>query len=283
MGCCYEYLPLEPLSPLLAVPLSQKCIEARAAYISIPCCVGKVQLFGEHQQKEHSKLAAIPSQSRECLSSIPSPGLLSYPRSAEWRNVLSRKEYESVARAGDFGHHGFDGEQGKPPPQRERHGTDMAIQAEDRRLSRSGPDLESIANSGSCINQDSNFVATEWLNQILKDGQVDVRKNWHQQKERSQQDELRQFSLYKQPQQEQQHDATPQANRVSLNTARRIAKSAVECDRNLFAQSCGYTTWLMLCHPPSCSPKNDIIVGIPTANGNALANFTEWCALPVRK
>ncbi|ETV94786.1 hypothetical protein H310_11741 [Aphanomyces invadans] len=53
----------------------EKCLESTAAYVLAPCCVGKIK---------HSALA--------------------YPRSSILTNVLSRHEYEIVAKAADFGH-----------------------------------------------------------------------------------------------------------------------------------------------------------------------------------
>ncbi|GMF38924.1 unnamed protein product [Phytophthora fragariaefolia] len=53
----------------------QKCLAERAAYVLAPCCVGKIKL---------SELA--------------------YPRSATLAVVLSRTEYEVLAKAADFGH-----------------------------------------------------------------------------------------------------------------------------------------------------------------------------------
>ncbi|ETV71929.1 hypothetical protein, variant 1 [Aphanomyces astaci] len=53
----------------------EKCLESNAAYVLAPCCVGKIK---------HSSLT--------------------YPRSSTLTNVLSRHEYEIVAKAADFGH-----------------------------------------------------------------------------------------------------------------------------------------------------------------------------------
>lgn len=67
---------LTTVLPVQATDMAlQKCIDARAAYVLAPCCVGKVQ---------HSAL--------------------SYPRSEALTAELSRAEYEVLARAADFGH-----------------------------------------------------------------------------------------------------------------------------------------------------------------------------------
>lgn len=53
----------------------QQCLDARAAYVLAPCCVGKVK-----------------------------QSALEYPRSAALRARLSRVEYAVLAKAADFGH-----------------------------------------------------------------------------------------------------------------------------------------------------------------------------------
>ncbi|KAJ0409928.1 hypothetical protein P43SY_005822 [Pythium insidiosum] len=52
-----------------------KCLDAEAAFVLAPCCVGKIKLSA-----------------------------LEYPRSQTLQAVLSRSEYEVLARAADFGH-----------------------------------------------------------------------------------------------------------------------------------------------------------------------------------
>eukprot|EP00937_MAST-01D_sp_MAST-1D-sp2_P007389 g7389.t1 len=42
---------------------------------------------------------------------------------------------------------------------------------------------------------------------------------------------------------------------------RRMCKSVVECDRNALARESGYVARVVVMHPPTATPKNDIIVG----------------------
>ena len=58
------------------------CLRHRAVYINCPCCVGKVVNWRANDIK--------------------------YPRSLLIQNILSKTEYEQLARAGDFGHDGYD-------------------------------------------------------------------------------------------------------------------------------------------------------------------------------
>ncbi|OQR92230.1 glutathione S-transferase C-terminal domain-containing protein [Achlya hypogyna] len=111
-----------------------KCLAASASYVLAPCCVGKIK---------HS--------------------ILEYPRSASLQSVVTRSEYEILAKAADFGHSG--------------------------------------------------------------------------------------------------HSALA-VNAANLN--RRKCKSVLETDRNLRAIQDGYTAAMYIMHPFDATPKNDILVGLPS-------------------
>jgi hypothetical protein len=53
----------------------QKCLSSRASYVLMPCCVGKIKLSA-----------------------------LKYPRSQTLADILTRQEYQVLAKAADFGH-----------------------------------------------------------------------------------------------------------------------------------------------------------------------------------
>ena len=46
---------------------------------------------------------------------------------------------------------------------------------------------------------------------------------------------------------------------------RRACKSLVEADRNRSASERGYATWQTVMEPPGCTPKNDVLVGVPSS------------------
>jgi len=56
-------------------------------------------------------------------------------------------------------------------------------------------------------------------------------------------------------------------------TQRRACKAVVEADRNASAAERGYDTWQVLMEPPGCTPKNDVLVGIPSTNSDCAAEF----------
>ena len=51
--------------------------------------------------------------------------------------------------------------------------------------------------------------------------------------------------------------------KVKWADERRSAKSIVEWDRGMFARERGYRVYLSRMEPPSCTPKNDVLVGWP--------------------
>lgn len=162
----------------------QKSVQARAVYISIPCCVGKVA----HHDSERAE--------RTC-------GDITYPRSREYVNVgCTLAEYLHIARAADFGHHGFD---------------------------------------DATVDEVSEVVGV----------------------------------------QKTTCDASSEASQKSakaeaLTDARRLSKRLIEQDRNFYARGHNYVVHMSLCFPTSCTPKNDILVGIPGERHNFISSFEEW-------
>lgn len=140
----------------------QKSIKARAVYVSIPCCIGKLA----HNESGHSN---------KCYG-------LTYPRSKEYINQnCTFKEYVQVAKAADFGHHGYDRKE------------------------------EKASTKKKC-----------------------------------------------------------------LSGLRRQAKTVIEHDRNLYASNNDYSVYMSLCFPPTCTPKNDILVGIPCEERQWVSGFEDW-------
>ena len=56
-------------------------------------------------------------------------------------------------------------------------------------------------------------------------------------------------------------------------TQRRACKAVVEADRNASAAERGYATWQVLMEPPGCTPKNDVLVGIPSSESEWADEF----------
>ena len=68
----------------------------------------------------------------------------------------------------------------------------------------------------------------------------------------------------------------PTPDRYNLIDNRRLAKCYLERDRNMWAEEHGYRTWMFECWPPSCTPKNDIIIGIHTSRMKSIELLHEW-------
>jgi hypothetical protein len=178
-------------------------VQARAVYISIPCCVGKIA----HHESDSGRAE------RSC-------GDLTYPRSQEYVSLgCSLPEYLHVAKAADFGHHGYD-----------------------------------VAQAGDCS---GNCVCTGDSGGVGK--QQGSGGGGGRSRSRG------------------SSDAHTSSGKVeALTKARRLAKRVIEQDRNLYARGEGYVIHMALCHPTSCTPKNDILIGIPDERQDSIATFNDW-------
>lgn len=179
----------------------KKSVLSRAVYISIPCCVGKIA----HHDSDLSE--------RSCGDMD-----ICFPRSKEYAEAgCSLAKYLVLAKAADFGHHGFD---------------DVAA-----RSCTSDCDCD-------CDNQDD------------EEGSAQAR-----------------------PVGTPPHDGEERSGggrRDALADARRLSKRLIEQDRNFYARGHRYTTFMTLCFPTSCTPKNDILIGIPDEMQPAVAVFGRW-------
>jgi hypothetical protein len=157
----------------------------------MPCCVGKVALA-----------SSLPQQ-------------VMGARSRLLQTVLSRAEYESVAKAGDFG-----------------HGKDIA----------DGLAASTIVDRYVMASSLCNPCAT------MEDPRRDMATS----------------------------SFTPTPESFNVIDNRRLAKCFLERDRNMSAEESGYRTWMIECWPPTCTPKNDIIVGIPAVSRDIISAFERW-------
>ena len=58
------------------------------------------------------------------------------------------------------------------------------------------------------------------------------------------------------------YDASASRHGDSVVQSRRLCKGVVEMDRNQWAAEHGYEVTMALLHPESCTPKNDLLVGV---------------------
>lgn len=166
----------------------QKSVEARAVYISIPCCVGKIAHYDSRRSE------------RSCEG-------ITYPRSQEYVSLgCSLLDYLHIAKAADFGHHGYDD-----------------------------------GSAGKCCE-----IASDVDTLVLE-------------------------------RQEEGHTVTKNSDKgKALTEGRRLSKRVIEQDRNFYAKGHNYSIYMVLCYPISCTPKNDILIGIPEEGHGSIATFNNW-------
>ncbi|KAG7398048.1 hypothetical protein PHYBOEH_011779 [Phytophthora boehmeriae] len=59
------------------------------------------------------------------------------------------------------------------------------------------------------------------------------------------------------------HSSSAAVAHTEINRRRRRCKTLLESDRNMCAEEAGYDTFMFVMHPPTATPKNDVLVGIP--------------------
>ncbi|ETL44976.1 hypothetical protein L916_04821 [Phytophthora nicotianae] len=59
------------------------------------------------------------------------------------------------------------------------------------------------------------------------------------------------------------HSSSTTMAHTDINRRRRRCKTLLESDRNMRAEEAQYDTFMFVMHPPTATPKNDVLVGIP--------------------
>lgn len=59
------------------------------------------------------------------------------------------------------------------------------------------------------------------------------------------------------------HSSSAAVAHTDINRRRRRCKTLLESDRNMQAEEAQYDTFMFVMHPPTATPKNDVLVGIP--------------------
>ncbi|KAL3667154.1 hypothetical protein V7S43_008093 [Phytophthora oleae] len=62
------------------------------------------------------------------------------------------------------------------------------------------------------------------------------------------------------------HSSSAAVAHTEINRRRRRCKTLLESDRNMRAEEAQYDTFMFVMHPPTATPKNDVLVGIPRAS-----------------
>uniref|UniRef100_A0AAV1TZ77 Methyltransferase domain-containing protein n=1 Tax=Peronospora matthiolae TaxID=2874970 RepID=A0AAV1TZ77_9STRA len=61
------------------------------------------------------------------------------------------------------------------------------------------------------------------------------------------------------------HSSSSAIAQTDTNRRRRRCKTLLESDRNVCAEEAQYNTFMFVMHPPTATPKNDVLVGVPHA------------------
>ena len=59
------------------------------------------------------------------------------------------------------------------------------------------------------------------------------------------------------------HSSSTAVAQTDTNRRRRRCKTLLESDRNMCAEEAQYDTFMFIMHPPTATPKNDVLVGVP--------------------
>ena len=222
------------------------CLLAKADCIMIPCCVGKVQQSAHYYTTNDSvgggggddgddgdaMKSTIKSTIRKSTTATEGSSMkgssgeggfvgdVSYPRSRQGQECLTRVQYDAIAKAADYFGHQDD--------------TTTTAAVDKQEVQKNNPG-DSRSNDGS--------VSSSAVSSLKK-----VKKDWV--------------------------------------VERRLCKSIVENDRLLYMNENGYKCYLSTMKPISCSPKNDVIIGIyqhpqnAQEKGREKARKMSLCALP---
>ena len=262
----------------------EKCVRANAAYVIAPCCVGKIALAATAKSRQTEMKYGAQ------LSSTAAPEAVAYPRSRAAAAVTSTAAYVSIAQAADFGSDGYDacgataepllrggggGGGGERDDEEEEEELTWAVK---HRVYRDSSDDEEEAALDSIEEEEytsssssssppppqprpSSLKAASSATrgeEIAGAGAGGRRRGGAA-------GELRLQQLRREKQRRLRNRAPKMslAARLEREAQRRACKAVVEADRNAYAAERGYRVYQVLMEPAACTPKNDILVGIP--------------------
>lgn len=247
-----------------------KCVEVNAAYVVAPCCVGKIarETGGGDENKNKNKNAnpiddrAVDDAGEGRAAAAP------YPRSALAASVVTTAAYVSIAQAADFGGEGYDAcgaVSGGPGPY-----VDSSEEDEDDERDASGF-LASIGEDAAVAGDDAGRIPGS-----IGGGAIAPMEALERRAETNPTPGLAAYLRAKAEKRERRKNRAPRSDPsmfAERETQRRACKAVVEADRNASAAERGYNTWQVLMEPPGCTPKNDVLVGIPSTDSDCAAEF----------
>ena len=227
-----------------------RCVAKKATFVVAPCCVGKIALA-----------VTTRADGVDDADGVAESEALTYPRSRAARRVLAADRYAAVARAADSARANAEdarGDASLPAP----HGADLdardsSEEEEDERLE----GLSVASASMPRVDDDGDAI-----DDTIDAGRGTRTLSFGERALRAARAEKR---LRRRP-------GAPRASAAvsaERDAQRRACKLLIESDRLAAAREAGYRTWLARMHPGSCTPKNDVLVGV----------FAETAALAVER
>lgn len=252
-----------------------KCVEVNAAYVVAPCCVGKIALAANAAANaretgggdRNAKSDAIDNRAVDAAGG-GTAAAAPYPRSALAASVITAVAYVSIAQAADFGGEGYDAcgaVSGGPGPY-----VDSSEEDEDDERDASGF-LASIGEDAAVAGDDADRVPGS-----IGGGAIAPTEALERRAETNLTPGLAAYLRAKAEKRERRKNRAPRSDPslfAERETQRRACKAVVEADRNASAAERGYETWQVLMEPPGCTPKNDVLVGIPSTDPDCAAEF----------
>lgn len=252
-----------------------KCVEVNAAYVVAPCCVGKIALAATAAANaretgggdRNAKSDAIDNRAVDAAGG-GTAAAAPYPRSALAASVITAVAYVSIAQAADFGGEGYDAcgaVSGGPGPY-----VDSSEEDEDDERDASGF-LASIGEDAAVAGDDADHVPGS-----IGGGAIAPTEALERRAETNLTPGLAAYLRAKAEKRERRKNRAPRSDPslfAERETQRRACKAVVEADRNASAAERGYETWQVLMEPPGCTPKNDVLVGIPSTDPDCAAEF----------
>ena len=243
----------------------EKCVRANAAYVMAPCCVGKIALAASNVAKETGGDetgvdGAVDGAEGSARASS------SYPRSSLAASVVTPACYVSIARAADFGGDGYDACGAVAGGARWCPAADSSEEEEDDERDTAGflASIREEGNEGTSDGGDGSNTCLAPMEALERRAVTDPTPGLvaYLRAKAEKRDRLKARAPKMDP-----------ALFAERELQRRACKAVVEADRNASAAERGYATWQVLMEPPGCTPKNDVLVGIPSSESEWADEF----------
>jgi SAM-dependent methyltransferase len=244
----------------------EKCVAARAAYVVAPCCVGKIALALAEDAHENTAIRDGDGDEADAGAGGRVRGdggggsrHVRYPRSRAATSAVSTSSYVALAKAADFGGEGYDetargafvggdvrGDDDCGYADSSEEEEDAEADAREAAALALAPVAE---ETSACSYPGDGSNPSDASSPRLSRGLLDL---------------MAKRAAKKAAKAGAKSRLAPE-RLAERELQRRACKSLVEADRNRSASERGYATWQTVMEPPGCTPKNDVLVGVPSS------------------